>query len=208
MVAFDGRGRGKSRPSGRYSLQADLADLAAVLDEIGLDRPILVGWSSGAALALRYTAEHPGKVAGLVLVDGGFPVSLLSEEDKRRARRSFRRMGPAMRMLAAFGRSAKMTPDEAADLVLELDELAGTLGADYDSIEVPIDFVVGSKRHAGSTDEQCRSMRASLQPLVNRRENVSLFCTVPASHTRILAKHPDVVADSVNDVALRSGLVS
>jgi pimeloyl-ACP methyl ester carboxylesterase len=207
MVTFDGRGRGESRPSRRYSLQADLADFAAVLVEIGLCRPILVGWSSGAAVAVRYAAEHPGEVAGLVLVDGGFPVSLLSEEDKRRARRSFRRVGPAMRVLAALGRSAKMAPDEAADLVFELDELAGTLDADYDSIEVPIDFVVGSKRHAGSTAEQCQAMRASLEPLVNRRANVSLFSTVPASHTRILAKHPDVVANAVNDVARRSGQV-
>ncbi len=115
-------------------------------------------------------------------------------------------MGPLMRVMAAFGRSARMTPDQAADLTFELDEIAATLGADYDAVTAPVDFVVGSGRHAGSTAEQCQAMRDSVPPLAASHPTVNVFATVPASHTQILARHPDRVAAAVDDVARRAGL--
>jgi pimeloyl-ACP methyl ester carboxylesterase len=199
-VTFDARGRGKSRRSKTYSFAADLDDVAAVVAATGLRRHLIVGWSHGAALAVRYAAQHPDEVTGLVLVDGAFPISMLAEADKEQARRTFRRLAPLMRVMAVFNRSARMSGSEAADLNIELDDLAASLTYDYDIIHCPIEFIVGSKPHMGATDEQCRTMRASITALVEQHGNISLFATLPASHNQILTKHPDIVATAIDRV--------
>ena len=71
IVSYDARGHGDSGPAPdpRAYEYADLvADLAAVLDERGLDRVVLVGASMGAATTLAYTLEHPERVAALVQI--------------------------------------------------------------------------------------------------------------------------------------------
>jgi lipase len=54
--------------------------MLAVLDFVGERRAVLVGHSMGAYVAARIVAEHPERAAGLVLIDGGTPVSNLTEE--------------------------------------------------------------------------------------------------------------------------------
>jgi pimeloyl-ACP methyl ester carboxylesterase len=69
-VRFDARARGRSGTSADYSLPAAVEDVGRVIDATGIDRPILVGWSHGATIAVRYAVKHPEQVRGLVLVDG------------------------------------------------------------------------------------------------------------------------------------------
>jgi pimeloyl-ACP methyl ester carboxylesterase len=59
-VRFDARARGKSGRSADYSIQAAVDDIGRVIDATGIERPILVGWSHGATLAVRYAAQYPG----------------------------------------------------------------------------------------------------------------------------------------------------
>ena len=73
VVALDQRGHGESeQPASGYDFATVCRDLAAALDALGLQRPVLVGHSWGANVALQYAAERAEAVAGLVLVDGGF----------------------------------------------------------------------------------------------------------------------------------------
>ena len=73
VVALDQRGHGESeQPASGYDFATVGRDLAAALDALGLARPVLVGHSWGANVALQYAAERSEAVAGLVLVDGGF----------------------------------------------------------------------------------------------------------------------------------------
>src|SRR5438309_9237828 len=68
--AFDRPGHGHSdRPNHRdvtVEVQAQL--LSAALAQFHVERPILVGHSWGAALALTYALGHPRDVSGLVLL--------------------------------------------------------------------------------------------------------------------------------------------
>lgn len=75
IVAPDLRGRGRSNGlPGPYGLVQHADDLAAVLDELGIERAYVVGHSMGAFVSVRLAERHPDRVAGLALVDGGLPV--------------------------------------------------------------------------------------------------------------------------------------
>jgi pimeloyl-ACP methyl ester carboxylesterase len=70
-VAFDLRGHGKSAAPAQpaaYAVDSLAADIGAVADSLGLGRFVLVGHSMGGSAALAYSAQHPDRVAGLVLV--------------------------------------------------------------------------------------------------------------------------------------------
>ncbi|HZG89918.1 MAG TPA: alpha/beta hydrolase [Pseudonocardia sp.] len=54
-----------------YGRDRDVADLEALRARLGLDRMVLVGHSSGGALAAAYLAAHPQRVERLVLVSPG-----------------------------------------------------------------------------------------------------------------------------------------
>jgi pimeloyl-ACP methyl ester carboxylesterase len=70
-VALDLRGHGASdQPGSGYDFADVGRDLAAALHGLGLERPLLVGHSWGANVALQFAADRPGAVAGLALVDG------------------------------------------------------------------------------------------------------------------------------------------
>ena len=81
-IAFDLRGHGKSAPpqDGDYAVSALASDIAAVVDDLGLERFVLVGHSIGGSAALAYAAAHPRRVAGLVLA--GAPGKVPSEQAK------------------------------------------------------------------------------------------------------------------------------
>src|SRR6266581_3650630 len=49
VFAYDLRGRGDSdKPEGGYSIPVHATDLAELIDELDLDRPVIAGHSSGA----------------------------------------------------------------------------------------------------------------------------------------------------------------
>jgi pimeloyl-ACP methyl ester carboxylesterase len=72
-VAVDLRGHGDSDhdPEGRYDYDFHVADLEAVTAALGIERLVLVGHSFGGRTAMLFAAKHPGRMAGLVIVDIG-----------------------------------------------------------------------------------------------------------------------------------------
>ena len=70
VVAVDRPGCGWStRAEGAQAdLSTQAAALAALVDHLGLARPLVVGHSLGGAVALALALEHPDKVAGLALL--------------------------------------------------------------------------------------------------------------------------------------------
>jgi pimeloyl-ACP methyl ester carboxylesterase len=205
-VRFDSRGRGKSGRSADYSAQAAVEDIGRVIDTTGIERPIVVGWSYGATLAVRYAAEHPERVGGLVLIDGAYPITMFDEAGKEKVRSQFRRLAWLMRIAAVFGRSARTSPAESAELVIEMDAVNGQLGPDFAALECPAVFVVGTGGHSGATAEEMRTVRAAVVDAEASSERVSVFATTPQKHTQILSKASDTVVAAIEDVIQQSGL--
>jgi pimeloyl-ACP methyl ester carboxylesterase len=71
VISYDARGHGDSSPApdrGDYGYPTLVADLEAVLDQVEVDRAVLVGASMGAATVLAFALEHAERVAALVQV--------------------------------------------------------------------------------------------------------------------------------------------
>ena len=76
VMAMDLRGRGQSdKPSKGYALDYHLRDINCLLDDLNLDRVVIMGHSLGAFIGLAFAAEYPGRVDRLILVDGGGDLS-------------------------------------------------------------------------------------------------------------------------------------
>ncbi len=71
LVRFDRRGLGASqREVEDFSLDAQVADIAAVVDQLDLERFDLWGNYDGAAVSVAYAAQYPDHVSRLVLWGG------------------------------------------------------------------------------------------------------------------------------------------
>jgi pimeloyl-ACP methyl ester carboxylesterase len=81
-VTFDARGFGETT----YDVEDGWsipADAAAVADEVGIERAVLVACSMGGGAALDFALEHPDRVEALVLIGtavGGAPYPEVSAE--------------------------------------------------------------------------------------------------------------------------------
>jgi pimeloyl-ACP methyl ester carboxylesterase/DNA-binding CsgD family transcriptional regulator len=68
LIRYDERGFGLSDWSvSDFSLEARVADLEALVTDIGLERLSLLGMSGGSPVAMAYAARHPDRVDRLVL---------------------------------------------------------------------------------------------------------------------------------------------
>ncbi|MDA0164381.1 alpha/beta hydrolase [Solirubrobacter ginsenosidimutans] len=87
LLAPDLRGRGASAGlPAPYGMGVHVADLIAVLDDAAVERAVVVGHSMGCNVAARLAAEHPERVAAVVLLDGGLPLlpdNMMSEDDEQ-----------------------------------------------------------------------------------------------------------------------------
>lgn len=70
VYAFDLNGWGYSRRVGPYTLDHQTRQLLGLLDALGLQRPVLVGHSSGAAPVAEAVLRVPERIGGLLLLDG------------------------------------------------------------------------------------------------------------------------------------------
>jgi 3-oxoadipate enol-lactonase len=68
VIGLDQRGHGRGLESTEpFSLEDCADDAAAVLEQLGVDRAIVVGYSMGGPVGLLLARRHPGLVAGLVM---------------------------------------------------------------------------------------------------------------------------------------------
>lgn len=74
LITWDMRGHGRSdypEDQSVYSEAATVADMAALLDEVGAETAIVGGLSLGGYMSLAFNLAHPGRVRGLLIIDTG-----------------------------------------------------------------------------------------------------------------------------------------
>lgn len=145
LVTFDFRNHGKTTTSHNTSFESFQTDAEVIMDKVAGVRPILVGWSLGADLAVWYAASHPRKVAGLFLIDGAVPVNLVSdpEDVKRRLNTPAVRFGPLLLYLVGMG--YRLSPDDFATLTIEVNTRREQLLSAYDQLDCPVELILATK---------------------------------------------------------------
>ncbi|MDQ6643731.1 MAG: alpha/beta hydrolase [Chloroflexota bacterium] len=129
LFAYDLRGRGDSdKPAKGYSVPIHAADLAGLLDALGLERPVLIGHSLGALIALYFSTHYPARLSKLVLVDAGAPLPWSTpEEQPAWLTASINRLGTAVPSFEEYTQRLKLAPflgpywNEYFDLYFEHD---------------------------------------------------------------------------------------
>jgi pimeloyl-ACP methyl ester carboxylesterase len=74
LVTWDMRGHGQSdypEDQGAYCEPATVADMAAILDAVGVDKAIVGGLSLGGYMSLAFNLAHPERVKALLIIDTG-----------------------------------------------------------------------------------------------------------------------------------------
>jgi len=73
VITFDNRGVGRSdKPAGPYTAQMLAADVAGLLDALGLEKAVIMGHSMGGFIAQAFALEYPGRVSKLILCSTNF----------------------------------------------------------------------------------------------------------------------------------------
>lgn len=86
LIAPDllGHGQTASPPDPqRYAMRHAIADLQALLDQLGINRCAVLGYSMGGRLALGFAVSHPERVSALVLESASAGLATQTEREAR-----------------------------------------------------------------------------------------------------------------------------
>ncbi len=71
VIAVDQRGHGDSDRAISYTRDDYIGDLAAFMDQLAMDRAVLLGHALGGVNAYQFAARHPGRVEALIIEESG-----------------------------------------------------------------------------------------------------------------------------------------
>jgi len=219
FIAFDRPGFGYSeRPAGRtWGPSEQAALLLRALEQMHCDRPIIVGHSWGALVALAMALRNPERVAGLVLMAGyyypmprarpmpfPFATDIFRHAVEPYMRRlmapdTMRRVFAPCRMPERFRRSYSMSlalrtsqmqavDDEAGMLI----EATGALSRHYGSLAVPSCLIAGTDDRIVDTDLHSTRLHLDLSG--------SSFRRVPGSGHMVHHAAPDEVLAAIAEI--------
>jgi len=142
VVLVDSRGHGRStRDSRPYKYELMAADVLAVMDELGLERAAVVGWSDGACIALILAMMVPSRIEGVFFFACNMdPSGTLEFVPSPVIDRCFSCHARDYAELSA-------TPDDFKPFVEAVGLMMGTEpnyhASDLGKIRVPVDIVLG-----------------------------------------------------------------
>ena len=228
-LAYDRAGLGSSAPASRERTLAHLAEeLAALLDGLGVNQPVVVvAHSWGAAIVRCFTATYPELVAGIVLVDG--TISAVTEP--RVARLNARAAGalarlarsglhrPLVRASVRKSTSALSSGEHAALMsdLLSSSHLRGTAAEaagvesslpqlkdveDQGLPDVPVTAVIGGRMGRGSAASMRRTLLDRARQEMSAHRQGTLVVAGKSGHA-VPTTEPVCVVDAVLDVLRR-----
>jgi pimeloyl-ACP methyl ester carboxylesterase len=134
VCTYDRAGHGWSEPRSRpRDAEAIVAELHALLDAVGVRRPlVLAGHSAGGLYVREYARQFPGEVAGLALIDASSPRQIdelpgwRAAYEKEKAARSRQLLKERLAVWSGWERLRGRCRDEPSP---ELRDLAGQYNA-------------------------------------------------------------------------------
>jgi pimeloyl-ACP methyl ester carboxylesterase len=201
VVTFDLRGHGLASAAGRYSFEAFLSDLDAVMAELGNRElpgaPVLVGYSLGADLAVHHASEHPGTVAELVLIDGANPVPepFITEAVLPEFRARWEDMATQQEAKRGTARQVLLTAQEILDLNLEIEVIRSGILDRYRKIDRPITMIMSTSMAGDSGEGHAprfnQNWRAGVERLVREHPHIATTW-LDADHQLVFTHAPEI----------------
>jgi pimeloyl-ACP methyl ester carboxylesterase/quercetin dioxygenase-like cupin family protein len=183
LVLVDLRGAGRSRELEQHelSLARWAQDLGAVVRALGLERPVIVGHSLGAVVALKLALEEPGAVGALVLLGAEADLSNL-----------------APRMLASVERIESIGLERWVDEFWSKNPPFAEASLRRDPSILDTYRALLLENDAGDYVRQCRAIAAA-ESLTARLGAVSqpTLVVVGGSDDRTLPEHGRALAESI-----------
>lgn len=200
-IRFDARGRGASSTSKNYSFCACLTDITSVLNARNVTHPILVGWSYGATLAAYWAEKNPGRVSGIVAVDGALPFGLTGKHGQDEIRRLFKRLAWIFPIASRFGLAGKMSAEQHAQINIEANEKSAFCAPILSALRCPVLYVLGTGGHLGASHLIMEQGRAKIHPICKTTPNLQVFAKVKSNHASILRRDAPMVATAIGRLA-------
>ncbi|MCA2226244.1 alpha/beta fold hydrolase [Nonomuraea aurantiaca] len=201
VLTFDLRGHGLASAADRYSFEAFLIDLTAVMAgpaHLDLDAaPTLVGYSLGADLAVHYAAQHPGTVAELVLIDGANPVPepFITEALLPEVRAMWADLAAQQETERGTARQVLLTAREILDLNIEIDAVRSRILDQYRKIDRPITLIMSTSMAGdsgeGHTPRFNHNWRAGVERLVREQPHLATSW-LNADHQLVFTHAPEI----------------
>jgi lipase len=174
VVAPDLRGRGASGDlPGPWGMRQHADDLVRLLDATGVDRAVVVGHSMGAFVSVTFAAQHPDRIAGLLLIDGGLPLPVVEMSED--ADVAVRLLGPAARRLSMTFQTQQHYRDFWKQHPAFADDYSDVVEAyvDYDLVgqepalrsSVSLDAVTADARELNGSPDYVAALLARVGPV-------------------------------------------
>lgn len=203
IIMIDARGHGLSEaPEGDYGPETQAADLAGLIQALGLKQPIVMGHSMGGATTLNLAANYPELVSKAILEDAGaYQIPTNPDPEARRRRFAWieELQGKTREEIMAIGRAQSPTwPEEEfgpwADAKLQLRPQAMAVGSRprppwrevFARVRCPLLLLIADNDKGSIVTPENAAEAARINPLVKvvhipgaghniRRENFSAF---------------------------------
>lgn len=126
VVLVDLRGHGASRPTSQApTAERFVDDIDALVEHLGVDRPVLVGHSLGGNIAQALVRRHPQRFAALVVVDSTWNAGPLTRTERSLLRLAAPGLAliPAKRLPRVMANASAVTDAARADAVRAFSQL-------------------------------------------------------------------------------------
>ncbi|HVP04328.1 MAG TPA: alpha/beta hydrolase [Dehalococcoidia bacterium] len=203
VVAVDLRGHGESdKPDQDYTIEVFADDVAWLIAEIGLEKPVIVGHSMGGVIALNLVRKHPGLAGAAVFIDS--PLVPLPETARGLIPPLLAGMqSPAYKSVAeGFARmqffNAKSPPELVDELVTSMSQapqrlMHTAMMSILDEKSIPAGAIPVPSLFIGAGEPQI----ASPDELRARYPGIGVV-TIPAAHF-VMMEQPDATNNVISD---------
>lgn len=138
MIAVDTRGHGKSpRGNAPFTMDQFVEDLHNLLEKTELSKVILLGFSDGANIAMKYAIKYPENIEALILNGGN-----LNTDGVKRTTQFFIELG--YKMAKAFSKKSEKAKRNAEIIGLMVNEPNIKI-EEIRSIKIPTLVIAGKK---------------------------------------------------------------
>lgn len=197
-VLYDERARGKSKKSGDYSFIACQRDLSAIIKARQIEKPILVGWSYGAILAVHWVYNNPNIASGIVAIDSAVPFGLTGDAAKERIYKLFNKIKLVLPIASFFGLAARMSAKKHAEINIEINEISASLEPVLLKMQIPVRYILANGASRGGEEEEFKAMRESINPLLIKNQNLKISAKLASNHENILSKEFKAIAKTIS----------